>query len=146
MMPPTRVCCATVKLTVVGAGGGRDEDGEGQRRRQPGAARADDVWETHDGWMHTRQRVPEPPSTYYHDHVFGCFFRDNHGLKSIYEVGDQLPGLNVPALIMVGCVALATVLVPVGVLALRAPLLPPLSPRRRPPGRRCGRWGRSGRG
>jgi len=49
--------------------------------------RADDVWETHDGWMHTRARVPEPPSTYYHDHVFGCFFRDNHGLKSIYEIG-----------------------------------------------------------
>ena len=49
--------------------------------------RADDVWETHDGWMHTRQRVPEPPSTYYHDHVFGCFFRDNHGLKSLYEIG-----------------------------------------------------------
>ena len=49
--------------------------------------RADDVWETHDGWMHTRERLPEPPSTYYHDHVFGCFFRDNHGLKSIYEIG-----------------------------------------------------------
>ena len=49
--------------------------------------RADDVWETHNGWMHTRARLPEPPSTYYHDHVFGCFFRDNHGLKSIYEIG-----------------------------------------------------------
>jgi predicted TIM-barrel fold metal-dependent hydrolase len=49
--------------------------------------RADDVWETHDGWMHTRQRVPEPPSTYYYDHVFGCFFRDRHGLKSIHEIG-----------------------------------------------------------
>ena len=49
--------------------------------------RADDVWETHDGWMHTRSRVPEPPSTYYYDHVFGCFFRDRHGLKSIFEIG-----------------------------------------------------------
>jgi predicted TIM-barrel fold metal-dependent hydrolase len=49
--------------------------------------RADDVWETHDGWMHTRRRVPEPPSTYYYDQVFGCFFRDRHGLKSIYEIG-----------------------------------------------------------
>ena len=49
--------------------------------------RADDVWATHDGWMHTRQIVPEPPSTYYEDHVFGCFFRDNHGIASIHEVG-----------------------------------------------------------
>ena len=49
--------------------------------------RADDVWETHEGWMHTRRLVPEPPSTYYHDHVFGCFFRDKHGLASIHEIG-----------------------------------------------------------
>ena len=49
--------------------------------------RADDVWATHDGWMHTRKLIPEPPSTYYEDHVFGCFFRDNHGIKSIHEVG-----------------------------------------------------------
>ena len=49
--------------------------------------RADDVWETHEGWMHTRALVPEPPSTYYADHVFGCFFRDNHGIESIHKVG-----------------------------------------------------------
>jgi len=49
--------------------------------------RADDVWATHDGWMHTRKRVPEPPSTYFADHVFGCFFRDDHGLRSIHEIG-----------------------------------------------------------
>ncbi|MBM3658324.1 MAG: amidohydrolase [Actinobacteria bacterium] len=49
--------------------------------------RADDVWETHEGWMHTRKLVPEPPSTYYADHVFGCFFRDNHGIESIHKVG-----------------------------------------------------------
>jgi predicted TIM-barrel fold metal-dependent hydrolase len=49
--------------------------------------RADDVWETHDGWMHTRTFVPEPPSTYYKDHVFGCFFRDYHGVKSLDEIG-----------------------------------------------------------
>ncbi|MEI7999944.1 MAG: amidohydrolase family protein [Actinomycetes bacterium] len=49
--------------------------------------RADDVWENHEGWMHTRSIVPEPPSTYYHDHVFGCFFRDNHGVRSIHEIG-----------------------------------------------------------
>jgi len=49
--------------------------------------RADDVWETHEGWMHTHALVPEPPSTYYADHVFGCFFRDNHGIESIHAVG-----------------------------------------------------------
>jgi predicted TIM-barrel fold metal-dependent hydrolase len=31
--------------------------------------------------------VPEPPSTYYYRQVFGCFFRDRHGLKSLDEVG-----------------------------------------------------------
>jgi len=36
--------------------------------------RADDVWS-------------EPPSTYYYDHVFGCFFRDQHGLDSLDKVG-----------------------------------------------------------
>jgi predicted TIM-barrel fold metal-dependent hydrolase len=49
--------------------------------------RADDVWRTHDGWMHTQRVVPEPPSTYYRDHVFGCFFRDDFGLAAIEKVG-----------------------------------------------------------
>jgi predicted TIM-barrel fold metal-dependent hydrolase len=31
--------------------------------------------------------VPEPPSTYYYSHVFGCFFRDRHGLESLDRVG-----------------------------------------------------------
>ena len=29
----------------------------------------------------------EPPSTYYYRQVFGCFFRDKHGLASLDEVG-----------------------------------------------------------
>ena len=49
--------------------------------------RADDVWEEHRAWGGVRDRIPEPPSTYYYDHIYGCFFRDRHGLKSLDEVG-----------------------------------------------------------
>ena len=49
--------------------------------------RADDVWEEHRAWGGVRDRIPEPPSTYYYDHVFCCFFRDRHGLRSLDEVG-----------------------------------------------------------
>ena len=49
--------------------------------------RADDVWKEHEGWMKTSRTVPEPPSTYYHGHVFGCFFRDRHGLESLHRIG-----------------------------------------------------------
>jgi len=36
----------------------------------------------------TRPRlVPEPPSTYWYRHGFGCFFSDRHGLASLDEVG-----------------------------------------------------------
>ena len=32
-------------------------------------------------------RSPEPPSTYYYSNVYGCFFRDRHGLDSLDAVG-----------------------------------------------------------
>ena len=35
----------------------------------------------------SRELVPEPPSTYYYRQVYGCFFRDRHGLESLDEVG-----------------------------------------------------------
>jgi hypothetical protein len=28
--------------------------------------RADTVWEQHDSWQHSKERIPEPPSTYYY--------------------------------------------------------------------------------
>ena len=31
--------------------------------------------------------VPEPPSTYFHRQVYGCFFRDQHGLDSLDVIG-----------------------------------------------------------
>jgi len=49
--------------------------------------RADDVWRDHRAWGGVRDIVPEPPSTYYYRQVFGCFFRDRHGLESLDVVG-----------------------------------------------------------
>jgi predicted TIM-barrel fold metal-dependent hydrolase len=49
--------------------------------------RADDVWMEHRAWGGVRDLVPEPPSTYYFRQIYGCFFRDQHGLASLGEVG-----------------------------------------------------------
>jgi len=49
--------------------------------------RADTVWEEHRAWAGVRDLVPEPPSTYYYRQIFGCFFRDQHGIDSIDVVG-----------------------------------------------------------
>jgi predicted TIM-barrel fold metal-dependent hydrolase len=49
--------------------------------------RADAVWEHHDGWQHTREKIPEPPSTYYYGRIYGCFTADRHGLKNLDETG-----------------------------------------------------------
>jgi len=49
--------------------------------------RADDVWLEHRAWGGVRDIVPEPPSTYYYRQVFGCFFRDRHGIDSLDKVG-----------------------------------------------------------
>jgi predicted TIM-barrel fold metal-dependent hydrolase len=51
--------------------------------------RADTVWEHHDGWQHTREKIPNPPSTYYYGRIFGCFTADRHGLKNLDEVGED---------------------------------------------------------
>ena len=49
--------------------------------------RADDVWREHRAWGGVKDLVPEPPSTYYYRQVYGCFFRDHHGLESLDRVG-----------------------------------------------------------
>ena len=49
--------------------------------------RVDDVWREHRAWGGVKDLVPEPPSTYYFRQVYGCFFRDNHGLESLHRVG-----------------------------------------------------------
>ena len=48
--------------------------------------RVDQVWEDNQGWAQTKH-IPEPPSTYYYQSVFGCFINDAHGLQSLDEVG-----------------------------------------------------------
>ena len=49
--------------------------------------RADDVWLEHRAWGGVADIVPEPPSHYLHRQVYGCFFRDRHGLTSLEEIG-----------------------------------------------------------
>src|SRR3954452_6760646 len=49
--------------------------------------RADDVWREHRAWGGVKDLVPEAPSTYYYRQIYGCFFRDRHGLESLDRVG-----------------------------------------------------------
>ena len=49
--------------------------------------RADDVWSDHRAWAEVKDTIPERPSTYYYTHVFGCFFKDRHGLESLHRIG-----------------------------------------------------------
>ena len=40
-------------------------------------------------WHHQRwdRSIPRPPSTYFHDHIYGCFIDDAHGAKNIDDIG-----------------------------------------------------------
>jgi predicted TIM-barrel fold metal-dependent hydrolase len=49
--------------------------------------RADDVWLDHRAWGGVKDLIPEPPSTYYYRQIYGCFFKDRHGVASIDSVG-----------------------------------------------------------
>ena len=49
--------------------------------------RADTVWLEHRAWGGVADLVPEPPSTYYYRQIYGCFFRDQHGIDSLDKVG-----------------------------------------------------------
>jgi len=49
--------------------------------------RADDVWVDHRAWAGVKGVIPEPPSTYYYRQVYGCFFKDRHGIDAIEKVG-----------------------------------------------------------
>jgi predicted TIM-barrel fold metal-dependent hydrolase len=48
--------------------------------------RIDQVWEDNQGWGQTKH-IPEPPSTYFHSNVYGCFINDAHGVASLGEIG-----------------------------------------------------------
>jgi predicted TIM-barrel fold metal-dependent hydrolase len=49
--------------------------------------RADKVWEDNRGWGGVADKVLHPPSEYYYEHVYGCFFDDAIGLKNLDAVG-----------------------------------------------------------
>jgi len=49
--------------------------------------RVDDVWREHRAWGGVKDLIPEPPSTYYYRNMYGCFFRDQHGVDSLDIVG-----------------------------------------------------------
>jgi len=51
--------------------------------------RADKVWAENRGWGGVADKVTIPPSQAYREHVFGCFFDDPHGLKSLDEIGAE---------------------------------------------------------
>jgi predicted TIM-barrel fold metal-dependent hydrolase len=48
--------------------------------------RADHVWNENRGSTGA-ENVPEPPSSYFADHVFGCFFSDQFGLDNLDAIG-----------------------------------------------------------
>ena len=50
-------------------------------------ARADVVWRENRGWGGVADKVKEPPSELFRRHVYGCFFDDAHGLRSIADIG-----------------------------------------------------------
>jgi predicted TIM-barrel fold metal-dependent hydrolase len=51
--------------------------------------RADKVWEDNRGWGGVADKVLRPPSEYYHEHIYGCFFDDPIGLQNIDAVGED---------------------------------------------------------
>src|SRR5579871_2106545 len=51
--------------------------------------RADAVWDQNRAWGGVRDIIPDPPSSYFKDHVYGCFFDDPHGLQSLDVLGED---------------------------------------------------------
>ncbi|HEX6310178.1 MAG TPA: amidohydrolase family protein [Acidimicrobiia bacterium] len=49
--------------------------------------RADTVWEENRAWGGVADKVKRRPSEYFHERIYGCFFDDAHGLRSLEEIG-----------------------------------------------------------
>ncbi len=49
--------------------------------------RADVVWEDNRAWGGVAENVLRPPSELFREHVYGCFFDDAHGLRSLDSIG-----------------------------------------------------------
>jgi predicted TIM-barrel fold metal-dependent hydrolase len=52
-------------------------------------ARADRIWEHNRGWNEVMDTLPEPPSTYYWNRIYGCFFEDPAGLAQLDAIGED---------------------------------------------------------
>jgi predicted TIM-barrel fold metal-dependent hydrolase len=50
--------------------------------------RADGIWNRQSAWSEVGN-LPMPPSFYFRQSVFGCFFNDRHGLMSLEEIGED---------------------------------------------------------
>jgi predicted TIM-barrel fold metal-dependent hydrolase len=50
-------------------------------------ARADRVWDHNRGYADVGDVLPEPPSHYYRDRVYGCFFEDPAGMVALDVIG-----------------------------------------------------------
>jgi predicted TIM-barrel fold metal-dependent hydrolase len=49
--------------------------------------RANVVWEENRGWGGVADKVLERPSDLFKKHIYGCYFDDPHGLRSLEEIG-----------------------------------------------------------
>ena len=49
--------------------------------------RANNVWEENRGWGGIADKVLVPPSQLFKEHIYGCYFDDTHGLRSLEEIG-----------------------------------------------------------
>jgi predicted TIM-barrel fold metal-dependent hydrolase len=49
--------------------------------------RADVVWQDNRAWGGVAENVLRPPSELFREHVYGCFFDDAHGLRSLDDIG-----------------------------------------------------------
>jgi predicted TIM-barrel fold metal-dependent hydrolase len=51
--------------------------------------RADVVWEHNRAWGGVGDVVKRPPSTYFPDHIYACFFQDAFGLQNLAAIGED---------------------------------------------------------
>jgi predicted TIM-barrel fold metal-dependent hydrolase len=49
--------------------------------------RMDDVWVEHRAWGGVAGTLSMPPSDYFRRQVYGCFFRDPHGVANLDAIG-----------------------------------------------------------
>jgi len=49
----------------------------------------DRIWDHRRSWNEMGDTVPRPPSEYFRDHVFCCFFDDRFGVENIQHIGED---------------------------------------------------------